>query len=75
MAKPIDGRATVREIAAHLGLSAATVSRAMNGHGYISDETRRRVQEAVEQFSAHRPMPRPRPRAQGTTLVRCPLRT
>jgi LacI family transcriptional regulator len=72
MARPIDGRATVREIAAHLGLSAATVSRAMNGHGYVSEPTRRRVQEAVEHFSDHRPLPRPRPRTQGTVLVRCP---
>lgn len=68
------GRATVRALAAQLGLSAATVSRALNGHAYVSAETRRRVLEAVDQLRgpAPRPRPRQRPRAQGTVFVRCP---
>jgi LacI family transcriptional regulator len=68
-----DGRATVRALAAHLGVSAATVSRALNGHAYVSETTRRRVQEAVEQLSGGQaPQPRPRPRTQGMVFVRCP---
>ncbi|HEU5428456.1 MAG TPA: LacI family DNA-binding transcriptional regulator [Actinocrinis sp.] len=72
-ADPGAGRASVRALAAHLGLSAATVSRALNGHAYVSETTRRRVQDAVEQLSGGRaPQPRPRPRAQGMVFVRCP---
>ena len=33
--------ATVRELAAQLGLSAATVSRALNGHSHVAESTRR----------------------------------
>lgn|SRR6185437_5907096 len=72
-ADPGAGRASVRALAAHLGLSPATVSRALNGHAYVSETTRRRVQDAVEQLSGGRaPRPRPRPRAQGMVFVRCP---
>lgn len=72
-ADPSAGRASVRALAAHLGLSPATVSRALNGHAYVSETTRRRVQDAVEQLSGGRaPRPRPRPRAQGMVFVRCP---
>jgi LacI family transcriptional regulator len=42
----------LKQLAAHLGLSPATVSRVLNGKGEagrISEETRRRVMEAVEQ--------------------------
>lgn len=69
-----EGRATVRTLAAQLGLSAATISRALNGHAYVSEQTRRRVQEAVEQLRGQAPQPRPRqrPGAQGTIFVRCP---
>ena len=71
-ADPGAGRASVRALAAHLGLSPATVSRALNGHAYVSETTRRRVQDAVEQVSGGRaPQPRPRPRAQGMVFVRC----
>lgn len=69
MPKPVAGRATVRDLAEHLGLSPATVSRALNGHVYVAEQTRRRVQEAVEQLSGRTPTPRSRP---GTVLVRCP---
>lgn len=71
MPSPIAGRATVRDLAAHLGLSAATVSRALNGHAYVAEQTRRRVQEAVEELNNRAARPRPRPRA-GTVFVRCP---
>jgi LacI family transcriptional regulator len=47
----------VRQLAAQLGLSAATVSRALNGHAYVSEQTRRRVQEAARQVSVEAPKP------------------
>jgi LacI family transcriptional regulator len=71
MPKPDDARTTVRDIAAHLGLSAATVSRALNGHRSVAEPTRRRVREAVEQLSAQ-PRTRSRSPSPGTVFVRCP---
>ena len=65
-------RATVRELAATLGLSAATVSRALSGHAHVAEDTRRRVQAAVEQLSGQGPQVRARARAQGAVFVRCP---
>jgi LacI family transcriptional regulator len=64
-------KATVRDLAAHLGLSPATVSRALNGHGNVAEPTRRRVREAVDQLSAE-PRTRSRTRNHGTVFVRCP---
>jgi len=72
MADLADGRVTVRGLAAHLGLSPATVSRALSGRGYVAEATRQRIHEAVEQLSVARPQARPRPRAHGTVFVRCP---
>lgn len=72
MPSPSRGGATVRQLAAQLGLSAATVSRALNGHIYVSEQTRRRVQEAARQLSVQAPGARQRPRTQGTVFVRCP---
>jgi LacI family transcriptional regulator len=60
-ARPMKG-ATVRQLAAQLGLSPATVSRALNGHSHVAEATRRRVLEA---FS--RPTPK-----NGLVFVRCP---
>src|SRR3954451_2713462 len=72
MPEPADGRAaTVRDLAAHLGLSAATVSRALNRHENVGEATRRRVREAVAQLSAQ-PRTRGRTRRQGMVFVRCP---
>ena len=68
---PSAGRATVRGLAAHLGLSAATVSRALNDRAHVAVETRRRVQEAVRQLEGQDAQPRPRPR-RGPVLLRCP---
>jgi LacI family transcriptional regulator len=59
-ARPMKG-ATVRELAAQLGLSPATVSRALNGHSHVAEATRRRVQEAVLLS-----------RTGGLVFVRCP---
>jgi len=41
---------TLRELASHLGLSPATVSRALNGFPEVGEATRRRVLEASEQL-------------------------
>src|SRR5690348_11280085 len=60
-AHPMKG-ATVRELAAQLGLSPATVSRALNGHSHVAESTRRRVLDAVV-----RPAQR-----HGLIFVRCP---
>ena len=42
--------ATVRDVAKLAGVSPITVSRVINNAGYISDETRRRVEEAIRQL-------------------------
>ncbi|MFC1408880.1 LacI family DNA-binding transcriptional regulator [Streptacidiphilus sp. N1-12] len=68
---PAGSGATVRDLAARLGLSAATVSRALNGRAHVAEETRRRVQEAAGQLGSPAAQPRPRPRS-GPVLVRCP---
>ncbi|MEH1165325.1 LacI family DNA-binding transcriptional regulator [Micromonospora sp. CPCC 205539] len=44
-----NGRLTAREIARLAGVSVATVSRVSNGTGQVSEETRRRVLEAIEE--------------------------
>ncbi|MCY4287709.1 MAG: LacI family DNA-binding transcriptional regulator [Aestuariivita sp.] len=43
------GRATIESLARELGVSASTVSRALNGYDDISEETRLRVQEAADE--------------------------
>ena len=60
-ARPMKG-ATVRQLAAQLGLSPATVSRALNGHSHVAAATRRRVLAAVAQRSVKN----------GLVFVRCP---
>jgi LacI family transcriptional regulator len=74
MPNPPDERTTtVRDLAAHLGLSPATISRALNGHANVAAPTLQRVREAVEQLSAQpRTRSRSRARNQGTVFVRCP---
>ena len=41
-------RPGIRDVAAHVGLSVSTVSRALNGYADVNAETRRKVQEAAE---------------------------
>ncbi len=45
------GTTTIQDIADSLGLSKATVSRALNGSSLISDETKRRVAEAARSMN------------------------
>ncbi|MBK8020477.1 MAG: LacI family DNA-binding transcriptional regulator [Chloroflexi bacterium] len=39
--------ATIKEVAAHAGVSVATVSRVVNNNGYVSEDLRQRVLEAM----------------------------
>ncbi len=55
----------LKELAASLGLSPTTVSRALNGYPEVNAETRRRVQEAAHQHNY-----RPNTRAQSLALGR-----
>ena len=69
------GRITVREIAARTGLSIATVSRVINAQGQVSEDTRRRVHEAIDVLGGRAPETRPRlPKAGLPVLVRCPYK-
>ncbi|MCS7061958.1 MAG: LacI family DNA-binding transcriptional regulator [Anaerolineae bacterium] len=43
-------RVTIREVAAQAGVSTQTVSRVVNGHPDVSDETRIRVQQVIAQL-------------------------
>lgn len=40
-------RANIRDVAARAGVAVKTVSRVLNGHPYVSQETRSRVEEAM----------------------------
>ena len=66
--------ATVRDVAAHAGVSIATVSRVLNGRKHVSDDTRRRVEEAVERLNhlTVRPRAAASRRTDGAVFVRCP---
>ena len=43
--------ATIKDVANKAGLAVATVSRVMNNRGYISEETRSRVNEAIKELN------------------------
>ena len=40
-------RSNIRDVAARAGVAVKTVSRVLNGHPYVSAETRQRVEEAM----------------------------
>lgn len=42
---------TIADVAARAGVSKATASRALSGHGYVSDATRAKVQNAADELS------------------------
>lgn len=50
MLKSDTGNITLADVARLAGVSAQTVSRVVNNHPYVSDGTRRRVQEAIERL-------------------------
>ncbi|WP_420585607.1 LacI family DNA-binding transcriptional regulator [Ruegeria sp.] len=52
---PVSGRVKLDELAAHLGLSKSTVSRALNGYSDISESTRKRVETAAHKLG-YRPL-------------------
>ncbi|MES1249022.1 MAG: LacI family DNA-binding transcriptional regulator, partial [Actinomycetota bacterium] len=47
MRPEVNRRATIRDVAAHAGVSPMTVSRVINDDGRVRWETRRRVQESI----------------------------
>lgn len=61
--------ATLKQIAEETGLSVSTVSRVTTGKGYVSDEARRLVEEAVQRLSYSRRPPMPQIRKGGEELV------
>lgn len=42
---------TIKDVAKHAGVSVATVSRVINETGYVHEDTRRKVEEAVQQLN------------------------
>jgi LacI family transcriptional regulator len=42
---------TIKDLARHANVSPATVSRVLNNSGYVSEETRRRVEQAIAELS------------------------
>ncbi len=58
----------LKELAAHLGLSQTTVSRALNGYPEVSEQTRRRVSAAAEQHN-YRPNTRAKGLATGRSMA------
>ncbi|MFI5691459.1 LacI family DNA-binding transcriptional regulator [Kribbella sp. NPDC051586] len=67
-------RATVRDVAAATGVSIATVSRVLNQQGSVAPETRRLVEQAIEELGLRAPAPRggtAKP-VEGAVYVRCP---
>src|SRR2546423_6704762 len=66
-------RVTVRDIAAHSGMSIATVSRVLNGQANVTPQTRDLVLQAAERLRTQRPGGRrPGPVTQGAVYLRCP---
>ena len=50
-------RTSMADIAAHAGVSTATVSRVFNGVGQVSADTRRKVLTAIDELGYDRPSP------------------
>jgi len=63
-------RVTVRDIAAHAGVSIATVSRVLNDQSHVAPETRDLVQRTIEELGAQVTTRRPAP--PGAIFLRCP---
>ena len=65
---------TVRDLAAHTGVSIATVSRVLNGQANVAPETRELVERAFEELGAQAPAnwTGPARTTQGAVYLRCP---
>jgi LacI family transcriptional regulator len=48
-----DSVTTLKDISRHLGLSVTQVSRALNGHSDVNEDTRQRVREAAKYLNYH----------------------
>lgn len=46
--------ASIKDVAQKAGVGVGTVSRVLNNSGYVSDETREKIEEAMKIFSIHR---------------------
>lgn len=51
--RPASADATIRNVAEQAGVSVGTVSRVINGHRYVSEETRARVVDAMNRLHFH----------------------
>ncbi len=69
---PVTNRVTVRDLAAHTGMSIATVSRALNDQAHVATETRELIQRALTELGGAAPRRRSAPRATGAVYLRCP---
>ncbi len=47
------GKTTIKETAGHADVGATTESRVLNDHPYVSDEKRRRVEQAIAALDYH----------------------
>jgi LacI family transcriptional regulator len=65
-------RVTVRDIAAHSGMSIATVSRVLNGQANVAPETRDLVLRAAERLRGQRPGAGAARVVRGAIYLRCP---
>ncbi|MBT2238901.1 LacI family DNA-binding transcriptional regulator, partial [Weizmannia coagulans] len=43
--------ATIRDVASEAGVSVATVSRVLNGKGYVNENTRKAVEAAIRKLA------------------------
>jgi DNA-binding LacI/PurR family transcriptional regulator len=44
---------TIKDVAKHAGVGIATVSRVINNSGYVKEETRRKVEQVIEDIGYH----------------------
>ena len=42
--------ASIKDVAKKAGVGVGTVSRAMNGTGYVSAETKKKIEEAIDEL-------------------------
>ena len=47
----MNGIATIKDVAQRAGLGLGTVSRVLNGSGYVSDEARQKVLDAIRDLN------------------------